>query len=50
MEHAAANGRRGGRPTKTLSADLRLATKTVADQLGGIDKVRSALELLEKLR
>jgi hypothetical protein len=27
-----------------------LAAKRVADQLGGIDRVRAALELLEKLR
>ncbi|MBI1902590.1 MAG: hypothetical protein HYS13_15925 [Planctomycetia bacterium] len=47
---ASANGRRGRRPAKTLSADLLLATKRVADQLGGIDRVRSALELLERLR
>ncbi|MBI1902903.1 MAG: hypothetical protein HYS13_17540 [Planctomycetia bacterium] len=47
---ATTNGRRGRRPAKTLSADLLLATKRVADQLGGIDRVRSALELLEELR
>ena len=47
---ATANSRRGPRPDKALSADLLLAAKRVADQLGGIDRVRSALELLERLR
>jgi hypothetical protein len=48
-------GKPSGRPVPSaasggLSADQLIAAKELADSLGGIDKAREALELLDKLR
>lgn len=43
-------GRPRGRRPKGLSAELLLAAKALIDQVGGVDRARAALDLLEKLQ
>ena len=44
------NGTSSAPATGQLSAEQLVATKELADRLGGTDKLRRAIELLDKLR
>jgi hypothetical protein len=43
-------GRKAGRPSTDVSFELLVAAKAIADRMGGIERAKEALGLLERLR
>jgi hypothetical protein len=44
------NSRKLGRPSTAVSFELLVAAKEIADQMGGIERAKEALAMLERLR